>query len=85
MMRLARLAQERSDGVGTRRRWRGADAVADGEAPVGQRGRHGQLAQEPYGQGDAAQPAHAGAARRSASALRCDRTLRISLSRVLRL
>jgi hypothetical protein len=52
--------------------------------PVGQRGQHGQLAQEPDGQGDAAQPAHAVAAR-SASALRCARTLRIPLSRVRRL
>jgi hypothetical protein len=61
------------------------DAVTDTESPVGQCGQHRQLAQEPDRQGDAAQPTHAGAARRSASALRCDRTLRISLSRVLRL
>jgi hypothetical protein len=40
---------------------------------------------EPDGQHAGAQPAHAAAARRSASVFRCDRTLRMPLSRVLRL
>jgi hypothetical protein len=45
--------------------------------PRRERGQHRQLAQEPDGQRDPAQPAQGAAARRSASALRWDSTLRI--------
>ena len=40
------------------------DAVADDIAPEGQRGQHGQLAQEPRGQGRAPEPAQVLATRR---------------------
>jgi len=52
---------------------------------VMQGGATPKLAEEPDGQRAATEPAHAAAARRSDSALRRERTLRMPLSRVLRL
>ena len=52
MMRLARRSGPMASGQGGA--GAAADAVADGEAPGGQCGQGGQLAQEPDRQGDAA-------------------------------